>query len=167
MRYTVLFCSKRGVKRVNRGQARSGLHARKPTPRRSSVFCSTTLDIRISNAHGESVFAEIAHFAKKPDPASGRSAVLGRNALGKPGDCATARRSSCKAKPSLGSIALRDEAWRARQRAPELYERRRCRERLSGVGSPSRTSSPRPRSTETGEHGPGTLRYRASATIRI
>src|SRR5215813_10399291 len=50
MRYTVLFCSKRGVKRVNPGQARSGLHARKPIPRRLSVFCSTTLDMRISNS---------------------------------------------------------------------------------------------------------------------
>src|SRR5215471_14337138 len=50
MRYTVLFCSKRGVKRVNPGQARSGSHARRPTPRRFSVFCSTILDIRISNS---------------------------------------------------------------------------------------------------------------------
>jgi len=47
-------------------------------------------------------------FRQKLDPASGRSAVLGRNALSKPGDCATARRSSGKAKPGLGSIALRD-----------------------------------------------------------
>src|SRR5215471_5777450 len=50
MRYTVLFCSKRGVKRVNPGQARSGSHARRPIPRRLSVFCSTILGIRISNS---------------------------------------------------------------------------------------------------------------------
>src|SRR6516165_4622724 len=77
MRYTVLFCSKRGVKRVNPGQARSGLHARKPTPRRLSVFCSTTLDISISNAHAESVFAENAHFAKNPTRPAGEVQCLG------------------------------------------------------------------------------------------
>src|ERR1700757_4864887 len=53
MRYTVLFCSKTGAKRVNPGQARSGSHARRPTPRRLSVFCSTTLGIQISNGHAE------------------------------------------------------------------------------------------------------------------
>src|SRR5262250_1831819 len=53
MRYTVLFCSKTGAKRVNPGQARSGSHARRPTPRRLSVFCSTILDIRISNYDAE------------------------------------------------------------------------------------------------------------------
>jgi len=36
------------------------------------------------------------------DPASGRSAVLGRNAFGKPGDCATARHSSGKANSVFG-----------------------------------------------------------------
>jgi len=32
------------------GHARSGLYPRKPTPRRLSVFCWTTLDIGISNS---------------------------------------------------------------------------------------------------------------------
>src|SRR5262252_9554703 len=34
----------RGEKRVNPGDARSGLSARRPTPRRLVVFCSTTVD---------------------------------------------------------------------------------------------------------------------------
>src|ERR1700738_853221 len=121
MRYTVLFCSKTGAKRVNPGQARSGSHARRPTPRRLSVFFSTTLDIRISHAHAEPVFEESGHSAKNLDPASGRSAVLGRNALGKPGDCAVARRSSGKTNPALGQEPFNTCRDRASQ--PSLVRR--------------------------------------------
>jgi hypothetical protein len=39
---------------------------------------------------------------QQSDPAIGRSAVLGRNASGKLGDCVTARRSSGTANPVLG-----------------------------------------------------------------
>src|SRR5262249_4914485 len=41
MRYTFLFCTKCGANSVNPGKARSGSHARNPTPRRLRVFCST------------------------------------------------------------------------------------------------------------------------------
>src|ERR1700751_567477 len=77
MRYTVLFCSKTGAKRVKPGQARSGSHARRPTPRRLSVLCSTTLDIRISNAHAEPVVAEIGHSANNPTRQAGEVQCLG------------------------------------------------------------------------------------------
>src|SRR6516162_4360456 len=77
MRYTVLFCSNTGAKRVKPGQARSGSHARRPTPRRLSVFCSTTLDIRISHAHAEPVFEESGHSANNPTRQAGEVQCLG------------------------------------------------------------------------------------------
>src|SRR4029077_4753030 len=77
MRYTVLFCSKTGAKSVNPGKARSGSHARRPTPRRLSVFRSTTLDIRNSNAHAEPVVAEIVHSANNPTRQAGDGQCLG------------------------------------------------------------------------------------------
>src|SRR5215471_17964566 len=78
MRYTVLFCSNTGAKRVKPGQARSESHARRPTPRRLSVFCSTTLDIRISNAYAEPVVAEDGHFANNPTRQAGEVQCLGQ-----------------------------------------------------------------------------------------
>src|SRR6516164_5140024 len=77
MRYTALFCSKRGVKRLNPGHARSGLHARRPTPRRLSVFCSTTLDIRISNARAKPVFGKKWTFRQHPTRQAGEVQCLG------------------------------------------------------------------------------------------
>src|SRR6266436_1575983 len=106
MRYTVLFCSKTGAKRVNPGQARSGSHARRPTPRRLSVFCSTTLDIRLSNAHAEPVFAKNGHSANSPRQA-GEVQCLGEMPWA---SRATALRPDPHQvrKTRSGSIALRD-----------------------------------------------------------
>jgi hypothetical protein len=50
------------------------------------------LDIGFSNAAARPGLLVIRHFASSPRPASGQSAVLGRNALGLPGDCVRARR---------------------------------------------------------------------------
>jgi hypothetical protein len=42
-----------------------------------SVFCSTTLDIGISNAHAQSIFAEIGHSQKNPIRAAGEVQYVG------------------------------------------------------------------------------------------
>src|SRR5271165_2063771 len=107
MRYTVLFCSKTGAKRVNPGQARSGSHTRRPTPRRLSVFCSTTLGIQISNGHAEPVFAKNGHSANSPIRQAGEVQCLGE--MPSPGRVTALRTDPHQvSKTGSGSIALRD-----------------------------------------------------------
>ena len=96
MRYTVLFCSKTGAKSVKPGQARSGSHARRPTPRRLSVFYSTILNIRISHTHAKPAFAKNRHSANNRPRQAGAVQCLNEMPLDKPGDCAPARRSSAR-----------------------------------------------------------------------
>src|SRR5215216_5734542 len=57
------------------------------------VDLTATSDIGFSNAAAGSGLLVIRHVANSPRPASGQSAVLGRNALDVPGDCVQARRT--------------------------------------------------------------------------
>jgi hypothetical protein len=79
-------------------------HVSPPYRSETTLGCRQQLTGRLSKARNsmprpDRRLMEIRHFAIVLGPASGRSAVLGRNALAEPGDCNAARRPVCGPEP--------------------------------------------------------------------